>query len=94
MKPFESQTVAVTLGVGEMGQHLGDGEAVGSRLPAGIFIGDFGHQPAENFGRCREHFDACQGHALSYIEASADEALSTIDQKRVARQPVRRGMAH
>ena len=39
------------IGVGEVRQDLGDGEAIGSRFPPRILLGEFAHQPAQNLWR-------------------------------------------
>src|SRR6516162_9291031 len=50
-KTIEPEAVAVAFGVGEVGQDLGDGEAVGSRFPPRILLGEFAHQLAQNLRR-------------------------------------------
>src|SRR5215467_16354671 len=50
-KSIEPEAVAVAFGVGEVGQDLGDGEAIGGRYPPRILLGEFTHQPAQNLRR-------------------------------------------
>src|SRR5215467_13227080 len=50
-KTIEPEAVAVAFGVGEVRQDFGDGEAIGSRFPSRILLGEFAHQPAQNLRR-------------------------------------------
>src|SRR5215472_7555254 len=50
-KTIEPEAVAVTFGVGEVCQDLGDGEAIGSRFPPRILLGEFAYQSAQNLWR-------------------------------------------
>jgi hypothetical protein len=44
----------------EMGQDLGDGEAVGCRLPPSVLVGQLGHQAAQDAGGRFEQVEARQ----------------------------------
>jgi len=69
-EPVEAHAVAVALGMGKMGKHLGEGEPVGRRFPAGIFIGQLGHQAAQNSGHRLEKIQA--GKSIFRHDSSYD----------------------
>jgi len=50
-KTLEPEAVAAALGVGEVRQDLGDGEAIGRRFPPRILRGEFARQSAQNLRR-------------------------------------------
>src|SRR6516162_8454796 len=50
-KTIEPEAVTMAFGVGEVRQDLGDGEAIGSRFPPRILLGEFAHQAAQNLRR-------------------------------------------
>src|ERR1035441_2017215 len=64
LRLVEARAVAVSLGVAEVGQHFAHGKPAGRGLPAPVFGGEFGHQPAQNGGRRFQQIEAGQAVVL------------------------------
>lgn len=61
-----------------MSEHLGDGEAIGCGLPAGVFVFQFAHEAAENVRRSLEEVEAGQS-VLGHRFMVAQQRESRLD---------------